>query len=94
MKIIFEKTDLPKNENFREGLATLLKSFGYKPMWSSTKTLELFELGNVYRLPERKTKVHTLRLGDKLIIANGFDPLMYVDLAKRELHKYEDEASE
>lgn len=39
---------------------------------------------------EHTPKVQTLQLKDKLIIANGVDPLMYVDLAKRELHKYEE----
>jgi len=34
-------------------------------------------------------KAKTVQVGDKLIIVNGVDPLMYVDLSKKKLHIYE-----
>lgn len=33
-------------------------------------------------------KAKTLQVGDRLIILNGIDPLMYVDLTNKKLHVY------
>lgn len=35
-------------------------------------------------------KIETLRVGDKLIILDGVNPMMYVDLVTRTLHQYEE----
>lgn len=47
MQIVFQETKLPEDENFREGLATLLHSFGYEIMWLSKSELALIDLRSI-----------------------------------------------
>jgi len=39
---------------------------------------------------EETKKVKTVQIGNKLIIANGVDPLRYVDLATNKVHVYKE----
>ena len=76
----------------REFTIDSLESSGYK----LTMPLDVRgdNLVEVFINPDGFNNTQTLRIGDKLIIANGKDPLMYVDLTERKLHKYEDDGNE